>query len=77
MIDEFIYSGWHIAGCARSLEIIKTLRDEYGHDHDFQSVDVSNESEVADWSKKIIQRYGAPDLLINNASVYDQHRPVR
>ncbi|WP_053375817.1 SDR family oxidoreductase [Paenibacillus sp. FJAT-27812] len=76
MIDEFIQAGWLIAGCARSRANMDSLRSEYGDEHDFQAVDVSNAAEVAEWGEHIILRYGAPDLLINNASIINENKPL-
>ena len=36
---------------------------------DFSAVDVSNAEQVEKWSKRVIEKYGSPDLLICNAGV--------
>lgn len=68
MVQEFDRCGLRVAGCARSLNAIESLRLRY-HEHDFQTVDVSNDQQVRNWAAQITERYGAPKIVINNAAV--------
>jgi len=76
MADRFSELGWLIAGCGRSVGLIGEMRKQFSEEHDFQTVDVSDAQSVADWGEKILDRYGAPDLLINNASIVNQNAPL-
>jgi NAD(P)-dependent dehydrogenase (short-subunit alcohol dehydrogenase family) len=55
---------------------METLGAELGGDHDFSSVDVSDDEEVRPWVARIVNRYGPPDLLINNAAVIAPNAPL-
>jgi NADP-dependent 3-hydroxy acid dehydrogenase YdfG len=72
MVDRFSELGWLIAGCGRSASLIEEMRNQFSEEHDFQKVDVSDAKAVADWGEKILDRYGAPDLLINNPSIVSE-----
>jgi len=39
-------------------------------------VDVSNEAEVMQWSKRLLEQNGPPDLLINNAAMMNKLAPL-
>ncbi|MGG0277900.1 SDR family oxidoreductase [Bacillus rhizoplanae] len=73
LIDRFSELGWLIVGCGRSKSKIKQIRSQFDDKHDFQSVDVSDDKAVRAWGEYILQRYGAPDLLINNASIVNKN----
>ncbi|GGE57192.1 SDR family oxidoreductase [Priestia taiwanensis] len=76
MVDRFSELGWIVAGCGRSVEKIEQIKRELSNKHDFQVVDVSNDQSVHTWSETILQRYGAPDLIINNASIINKNAPI-
>ncbi|MEI4828151.1 SDR family oxidoreductase [Bacillus sp. FJAT-53711] len=73
LIDRFSELGWLIVGCGRSKSKIEQIRSQFDSKHDFQSVDVSDDKAVRVWGEYILQRYGAPDLLINNASIVNKN----
>ncbi|MGG2065738.1 SDR family oxidoreductase [Bacillus sp. S14(2024)] len=73
LIDRFSELGWLIVGCGRSQSKIEQIRSQFDDKHDFQSVDVSDDRAVRAWGEYILQRYGAPDLLINNASIVNKN----
>lgn len=68
MVDEFIRLGHIVVGCARSQEAVATLSDQYKLPHRFDSVDVSDDNQVAGWAKVVIDSGGPPDLIVNNAA---------
>lgn len=70
---EFIRLGHKVAGCARSAEAIRQLRDRYGAEHDFDVVDVADDSQVHAWAGRLLKLRGAPDLLINNAALINRN----
>ncbi|MEI4803741.1 SDR family NAD(P)-dependent oxidoreductase [Bacillus sp. FJAT-51639] len=73
LIDRFSELGWFIAGCGRSKDKIEQIRSQFDSKHDFQSVDISDNQAVSAWGAHILQRYGTPDLLINNASIVNKN----
>lgn len=76
MIDRFSELGWLVAGCGRSASQIEEIRNQFTENHDFQTVDVSDVESVNIWGREILDRYGAPDLLINNASIVNRNAPL-
>lgn len=73
LIDRFSELGWIIAGCGRSKDKIEKIRGQFDSKHDFQSIDVSDDRAVCAWGEHILQQYGPPDLLINNASIINKN----
>lgn len=69
LVSEFVQQGWKIAGCGRSLKLIQELQKEYGKEHVFSIVDVTNDASVAEWANEISVKMGAPTILINNAAL--------
>ncbi|HEY5792090.1 MAG TPA: SDR family oxidoreductase, partial [Chthoniobacterales bacterium] len=76
MARDFAAQGWRVAGCARSAEACRELREELGQLHDFQAVDVADDAAVAEWAGRILARFGSPDLLINNAATIAPNAPL-
>lgn len=75
MALAFARAGHRVVGCARDKPQLSSLGDELGDEHDFQSVDVSG-SEVGPWAEGIVERFGAPHLVINNAALINELRPL-
>jgi NAD(P)-dependent dehydrogenase (short-subunit alcohol dehydrogenase family) len=69
---QFAKNGWTVAGCGRSPSDVQQLQTEFAKRHLFAVVDVTHDAAVAEWSKKILDTFGAPDLLINNAGAINQ-----
>jgi len=76
LVDEFIALGHHVAGCARNAESIGELAKHYGAPHHFRAVDVSSDASVAAWSQDVLNEFGTPDLLINNAAIINPNMPL-
>ncbi|CAM4237678.1 short-chain dehydrogenase [Bacillus manliponensis] len=76
LVNRFAELDWMIVGCGRSAEKIKHLQSEFHNKHDFQVVDVSDAQAVHSWSNYILKQYGAPNLLINNASTINKNAPL-
>ncbi len=69
LVSEFAKQGWKIAGCGRSLKMIQELQKEYGPEHIFSVVDVTNNASVATWVHEISEKIGTPTILITNAAL--------
>ncbi len=76
MAEGLIQLGHTVIGCARNSEAIEKLQQHFDKPHNFTVVDVTNDQDVKTWSQEIIQEYGSPDLLINNAAVPHQRIPL-
>ena len=73
MVDQFVARGHQVAGCARSAVPVARLSDQFGAPHRFDVVDVSNEGQVAAWASHVLNEWGTPDLLINNAAIINNN----
>lgn len=76
LVDEFVRAGHRVVGGSRDARAMAALQEEYGEAHRFAAVDVGSESSVASWSREALARFGAPDLLINNAGVINGEAPL-
>ncbi len=75
LVHEFARAGHQIFGCGRSLPAVEQLRTQYPQAR-FAVVDVARTEEVQAWAAQVISQAGAPDLLINNASLINQRAPL-
>ncbi len=76
LCEFYLAAGYRVAGCARSAEAIKELRQAHGPLHDFAVVDVADNAAVRVWACHLLGHFGAPDLLINNAAVIAANAPL-
>jgi NAD(P)-dependent dehydrogenase (short-subunit alcohol dehydrogenase family) len=76
LVAHFAAAGHIVAGCAQSQASVDRLSHEFASPHRFDVVDVSDDDQVAAWAKGVLELGGAPDLLINNAAVINQTRPL-
>jgi NAD(P)-dependent dehydrogenase (short-subunit alcohol dehydrogenase family) len=75
LVDAFAAGGHRVAGCARDATSILELSRRYGTPHAFAVADVSDDDAVRSWASDLLETWGVPDLLINNAAVI--HRNAR
>jgi NAD(P)-dependent dehydrogenase (short-subunit alcohol dehydrogenase family) len=80
MTAGFVAQGHTVLGCGRSADLVEELRQSYGTPHgaphDFAALDVADDDAVRDWAAGLIERHGAPDLLLNNAALMNQPAPL-
>lgn len=76
MAHLFAEQGHTVIGCGRSAESIAKIRKELGSRHRFNVLDVSSDVRVKNWSSQVLEAYGPPDLLINNAAVVNRNAPL-
>ena len=69
MVAEFILQGWIVAGCARTQKVVEELQATHPGAHLFQVCDVADDRMVAGFCDDVVSRFGAPDLVLNNAAV--------
>ncbi|MEM9443835.1 MAG: SDR family oxidoreductase [Verrucomicrobiota bacterium] len=72
MAKYFADQGHWIFGCGRSADQITKLHENFGSPHDFRQLDVSSDPVVKTWVHDLLDKYGPPDLLINNAALINQ-----
>lgn len=69
MANGFIAEGHTVLGCGRNADQISDLKRAFGAPHDFRTVDVADGEAVQRWADSVVEKHGAPDLLINNAAI--------
>lgn len=75
MALELADCGHQIFGCGRDADLVSELRKRLPG-HDFTVVDVSSDDAVGRWATRLIDDYGAPDLLLNNAAMMNRPAPL-
>ena len=73
LAKQYIKQGHMVIGCGRNANLIGSMSDLYSKNTDFQVVDISNYKQVSSWAQDIINKYGPPDYLINNAGVINKN----
>lgn len=76
MAQQFASLGHVVVGCARSSAGVARLRAELGKPHRFAVVDVTHDAQVAGWAAKVVNAFGPPDLLLNNAARVNTPGPL-
>jgi len=78
LVGEFLRAGWRVAGCGRDAEQLALLERESAQSkeaHFFGLCDVVREADVAAFSAEVIGRFGAPQLVLNNAAIINANAP--
>lgn len=68
--------GWKISGCATDEVALQSLSDELGNDCRVERCDVTQTADVNACAERVIQRFGPPDLLVNNAAIINANAPL-
>ena len=76
MAKEFSTRGWRIAGGARNNNELDEVKKELTTEHFLQSFDVTYPEQVDNFSNKLQESIGVPDLLINNAGMINKNAPL-
>ena len=76
LVDRFVERGQTVIGCGRSQGAIEQLRSAYGAAHHFSALDVSSDDGVRSWAAEVLDKYGPPDILINNAAIINENAPL-
>jgi NAD(P)-dependent dehydrogenase (short-subunit alcohol dehydrogenase family) len=76
MTAEFARLGNAVAGCGRSEKDLVQLRKQFPAPHQFTTLDVTRDDQVAAWAKNVITSLGVPDLLLNNAALMNRNAPL-
>ncbi|MEZ6043962.1 MAG: SDR family oxidoreductase [Planctomycetaceae bacterium] len=76
MLEGFISHGHRVAACSRSAHAIEELHETFGEPHHFRVVDVADDNQVRDWAQTVLDDFGIPDLVINNAAIINPNNPL-
>lgn len=73
---EFAGRGHTVLGCGRSARVAGQKPEASNGSCDFYRVNVASDDEVKSWASLVLTRYGAPDMLINNAALMNHTAPL-
>ncbi|HLW65361.1 MAG TPA: SDR family oxidoreductase [Gemmataceae bacterium] len=76
LVPHFASAGNTVLGCGRSEKHIAELRKRFPSPHDFAALDVSDDEAVRAWAERLLNQFGPPDLLINNAAIMVDPAPL-
>ncbi len=76
LVSAFAVGGHTVVGCGRSDGHVRALRDEFPGPHAFAQVDVTDGAAVTAWANDVLPKFGAPDLLVNNAALMNTPAPL-
>ncbi|MDX6765574.1 MAG: SDR family NAD(P)-dependent oxidoreductase [Candidatus Methylacidiphilales bacterium] len=76
LVDFFAGEGHTVLGCGRDARALAALSEAHPTPHDFMAVDLREESSITRWAGQVLENYGPPDLLINNAAVINTSAPL-
>ena len=68
--------GWTIVGFGKTKNKVKALSDELGENHYIFQANVSCDESIAVAAKQIINQFGPPHLLMNNAAIMNNPAPL-
>ena len=75
MSISFANRGWQVAGLGKTKSKVEKMAETMGESHQILQCDVSCDDSVKTASSLIIKRFGAPNILINNAAVMNTPKP--
>lgn len=71
-----LVAGHRVAGCSRVLDADQQSISASNEHFRIDSVDLTDDKAVGVWINQVIQEWGVPDLVINNAGVINQNQPL-
>lgn len=74
--EAFLARGAIVGGCARTESALEPLQEIAGECGLFVPVDVVVESQVVAFAEAFVSRFGAPDLVLNNAALINRSAPL-
>jgi NAD(P)-dependent dehydrogenase (short-subunit alcohol dehydrogenase family) len=76
MAMGFAADGCSVSGCGTDVEALQSLARELGPNHLIQVCDVTDHAAVEEFAAAVTKRFGAPDLLLNNAATINPNKPL-
>ena len=68
--------GHTVIGCGRQPAHVEAMGKALPAPHEFAVVDVADDDAVQAWAKEVISKHGAPDLVLNNAAMMNETKPL-
>lgn len=72
----FAADGWTVSGCGMDAAALGSLATTLGPDHTIRVCDVTDPAAVDEFAALVIERFGPPDLLLNNAATINPNQPL-
>jgi NAD(P)-dependent dehydrogenase (short-subunit alcohol dehydrogenase family) len=76
MALEFASRGWKVAGGARDRCALEALENELQSDHFIDFLDVTDPHQTESFSTRVEDKFGPPNLLLNNAGMINRNAPL-
>ena len=76
LTEQYIQLGHMVIGCGRSVNSIESMSNSYPENTDFQVVDISDHKRVRFWAEDVLNKFGSPDFLLNNAGIINKNRNI-
>ena len=76
MALEFMNRDWTVVGCGSNQESVEAAADSFPDPHWLSVVDVASDDEVRQWADEVMEEFGPPTLLLNNAAVINRSAPL-
>ena len=76
MAIGFKERGQTVIGCSRSAVAVRRLSEQLSAPHQFAKVDVICDNEVGQWANSVLDEFGAPDVLVNNAALINANNEL-
>ena len=76
MALEFSSRGWKVAGGARTVDALEELSRGINLESLFLPLDVTDPESVEFFAQQVEDKFGSPDLLVNNAGLINQNAPL-
>lgn len=76
MARGFAAAGHCVAGCGRSAGELAKLSGELGLPHLISVADVLDAAAVSSFARLVLEKFGPPDLLVNNAALINRNAPL-
>ena len=76
MALEFSSRGWRVAGGARSVDPLNKLSQKMISESLLLPLDVTDPESVESFAQQVEDKFGSPDLLVNNAGLINQNAPL-
>jgi len=69
-------AGHRVAGCARKVDQSMPDSSASSGDYRVDSVDLADDQAVGRWITDVVNHWGVPDLVINNAAIINANQPL-
>ena len=56
-----------------AVNYIESMSSSYPENTDFQVVDISDHKRVRSWAEDVLNKFGPPDFLLNNAGIINKN----